>query len=108
MERDDDSKKSHPALFVRGRLPRVGNGLIELRHGQYAGHAKFADDKRRRPPETECLGLIVVARKDRVDRPGMGDEAAIEAIDVGASASEKLADARLWQLRVDTDQGFMR
>jgi hypothetical protein len=32
-------------LFLRGGFPRIGNGLIELRHGQRARHAEFSDDE---------------------------------------------------------------
>ena len=59
-------------------LARVGDDLIELRHGQHAGHAEFADDEGRRAAETERLGLIVVAREDGVDRLGVGREVALE------------------------------
>src|ERR1700692_3146164 len=86
------------ALFARRRLPRIGNGLIKLRHGERAGHAKLSDDKGRRTLETERLGLIVVARQDRVDRLGVGGKVARDAIDIDTRAGQRLTQPRLGQL----------
>ena len=82
------------ALVASLRLARVGDDHLELRHGQDAGHAEFADDEGRRALEAECRGLIVVAREDGVDRLGIGREIAVEAIDVDTGGCEQLADAR--------------
>src|SRR3954467_15801461 len=55
---------SHRALVARLRLACVGDHLLELRHGQNAGNAEFADDEGRRAAEFEGQRLIVVARED--------------------------------------------
>ena len=63
-----------PLLF-RGRLARIGDRLIELRHGQHTGHPEFAHNEGRRALETERLRLIAIALDDGVDRLGIGGEA---------------------------------
>src|ERR1700738_3997367 len=84
-------------LFVRRRLPRIGNDLIELRHGQDARHAKFPDDEGRRALEAERQGLIAVARDDGVDRLGIGGEVACGAVDIDPRSGEQFANSRLGQ-----------
>ena len=82
--------------------------ILELRHGQDAGHAELADDEGRRSLEAERFGLLVVAREDGVDRLGVGGEIAVEAIHVDAGAGQQFADARLGQPRTDADHRVMR
>src|SRR6266850_419184 len=84
-------------LFVRRRLPRIGNDLIELRHGEDARHPELADDKGRRALEAKGHGLIAVAGENRVDRLGVGDKVAVEAVDVDPRANKQLTNARLGQ-----------
>src|SRR3979409_1670071 len=90
-----------PPLVAGLRLPRIGNDLLELRHGQHPRHPKLADNKGRRAPESERGGLMGVARQDGVDRLGVAGEVAVEAIDIDTGAGEQLTDPRLGQLRVD-------
>src|SRR3954471_2089739 len=86
-------------LFLRGSLSRIGNGLVELRHGQRARHAEFSDDEGWRALETERGGLIVVARQNRVDRLGVGFEVLAGTMDVDAGVAKQFADPRLGQSR---------
>src|SRR5437879_8252704 len=83
-----------PQLFVRRCFARIGDDLLELRHGQNARHPKLADDKGRRASKSERTGLIVVAGEDRVDRLGICGEVARGTIDIDAGAGEQLTDAR--------------
>src|SRR5258707_6906782 len=85
-------------LFVRRRLPRIGNDLIELRHGEDARHPELADDKGRRALEAKGHGLIAVAGENRVDRLGVGDKVAVEAVHVDSRPNKQLPKARLRQL----------
>src|ERR1700730_12141254 len=94
-------------LFVRRRLARVGNDLIELRRGQYTRHPEFADDKGRRALEAERGGLIVVACEDRVDCFRITGEVAVETVELDAGAAEQFTNPRLGQLGIDADHRLM-
>src|SRR3981189_1231627 len=90
-----------PQLFLRCCFPRIGDDLIELRHGQNARHPKLADNKGWRTSESERLGLTVVTGEDRVDRLGVCGEVARDAIDIDASAREQLTAAPLGPIPID-------
>ena len=72
----------NPTAALVHALARVRDRQRELIHGQYARHAEFADDEGRRAIETESLGLLVVARKNAVDRLFIGGQIALGAIDM--------------------------
>src|SRR4051812_7884909 len=88
-------------LIARLRLSRVGDHLLELRHGQDAGNAEFADDERRRAAEFERQRLSVVAREDGVDLFRFRREIAVEAAHIDAGTREQFANARFGQSRAD-------
>src|SRR5215467_16042073 len=85
------------SLVARLRLARISNHLLELRHGQDAGDAEFADNEGGRPPKAEALGLLAVALENAVNRFGVCVEVALGAVDIDASPGQQLVDARFRQ-----------